>query len=199
MKLARKMKRKAEKSAAKGEEKARTGYEKAKRDVYHATAKEIVMQNVAADEMRDRMTLIFLASAKAKFKLSAKVCDMLRHKMAIHYLCWKDGTVTVDDIRKILLDESGMYGRKGFDVSEYCMPLGKAQDSITLAKMETFNAITAIFMLCLLDGLGYKQKRMKGLYLYVTSIMDEIEKKEITLKDLSDYLKPRKKTVKEVA
>lgn len=118
--------------------------------------------------------------------------------MAIHYLCWKDGTVTIEDIRKILLEESGMYGKPGLDVSEYCMPT-KDVHGVTLAKMKTFNAVTAIFMLCLLDGLGYKQKRMKGLYLYVASIMDEIEKKEITLKDLSGYLKPRKKTVKEVA
>lgn len=198
MKLARKMKRKAEKSAAKGEEKARTGYMKAQKSVYHATAKEIVMSKLAAAEMRDEMSLVFLAAAKMKFKLSANVCSMLRKKMAIHYLCWKDGTVTIEDIRKILLEESGMYGKPGLDVSEYCMPT-KDVHGVTLAKMKTFNAVTAIFMLCLLDGLGYKQKRMKGLYLYVASIMDEIEKKEITLKDLSDYLKSRKKTVKEVA
>lgn len=192
MKLARKMKRKAEKSAAKGEEKARAGYMKAQKSVYHATTKEIVMSKLAAAEMRDEMSLVFLAAAKMKFKLSAKTCEMLRRKMAIHYLCWKDGTVTVSDIRKILLEESGLYGRPGLDVSEYCMPTEDVH-GVVLAKMETFNAITAIFMLCLLDGLGYKKKRMEGLYLYVASIMDDIEKKEITLKDLNDFLKPRRK------
>ena len=121
MRLARKMKRKAEKSATVGELRAVKGFARAKKTVRHATTKEIVRCEKTRKETETASMIIMDVAVNRVFGWGKKNALRLRKKMYTHMECIKRKYVTVAEIEDIIRDELRMDLTKESDVSEWDM------------------------------------------------------------------------------
>ena len=85
MRLARAMKRKAEKSAAVGELRAAKGFARARKTVYHATTEEIVRCKKARKETETASMIIMDVAVNRVFGWGKKNALRLRKKMHTHW------------------------------------------------------------------------------------------------------------------
>lgn len=137
MRLARAMKRKAEKSAAVGELRAVKDYARIKKTVRHATTREVVMCEKARKETETASMIIMDVAVNRVFGIGKKNALRLRKKMNSHMECIKRKYVTVAEIEGIIRDELRMDLTKESNVSEW--------DMLSRVQYETVCEMTAVF------------------------------------------------------
>lgn len=176
MRLARAMKRKAEKSAAVGELRAAKGFARARKTVYHATTEEIVRCKKARKETETASMIIMDVAVNRVFGWGKKNALRLRKKMHTHMECIKRKYVTVAEIEDIIQDELRMDLTKEPDVSEW--------DMLSRVQYETVCEMTAVFLLALHDEFGIGQKRAARVYRVLEKIGDDISTGKVTLDEM---------------
>ena len=176
MRLARAMKRKAEKSAAVGELRAVKGFARAKKTVRHATTKEIVRCNIARKKIETASMIIMDVTVNRVFGWGKKNALRLRKKMYTHMECIKRKYVTVAEIEDIILDELWIDLTKKSDVSEW--------DMLSRVRYETICEMTAVFLLALHDEFGIGQKRAARAYRVLEDLGNDISTGKVTLDEM---------------
>lgn len=176
MRLARKMKRKAEKSAAVGELRAAKGFARAKKTVRHVTTEEIVKREKTRKETETASMIIMDVTVNRVFGWGKKNALRLRKKMHTHMECIKRKYVTVTEIEDIILNELGIDLTKKSDVSEW--------DMLSRVRYETICEMTAVFLLALHDEFGIGQKRAARAYRVLEEISDDISTGKVTLDEM---------------
>lgn len=176
MRLARAMKRKAEKSAAVGELRAAKDYARAKKTVRYAMTKEIVMREKVRKETETASMIIMDVTVNRVFGWGKTYALRLRKKMYTHMECIKRKYVTVAEIEDIIRDELRMDLTKESDVSEW--------DMLSRVQYETVCEMTAVFLLALHDEFGIGQKRAARAYRVLEEIGDDISTGKVTLDEM---------------
>lgn len=176
MRLARAMRRKAEKSAAVGELRAVKGFARAKKTVYHATTEEIVRCKKVRKETETTSMIIMDVAVNRVFGWSKKNALRLRKKMYTHMECIKRKYVTVAEIEGIIRDELRMDLTKESNVSEW--------DILSRVQYETVCEMTAVFLLALRDEFGIGQKRATRAYRVLEKIGNAISTGKVTLDEM---------------
>lgn len=176
MRLARAMKRKAEKSAAVGELRAVKGFARAKKTVYHATTEEIVRCKKVRKETETTSMIIMDVAVNRVFGWGKKNALRLRKKMHTHMECIKQKYVTVAEIEDIVRDELRMDLTKESDVSEW--------DMLPRVQYETVCEMTAVFLLALHDEFGIGQKRAARAYRVLEDLGNDISTGKVTLDEM---------------
>lgn len=176
MRLARAMKRKAEKSAAVGELRAAKEFACVKKTVRHATTKEIVRCEKARKETETTSMIIMDVVVNRVFGWGKKNALRLRKKMYTHMECIKRKYVTVAEIEDIIRDELRMDLTKEPDVSEW--------DMLSRVQYETVCEMTAVFLLALHDEFGIGQKRAARAYRVLEDLGNDISTGKVTLDEM---------------
>lgn len=176
MRLARAMKRKAERSASVGELRAAKCFARAKNTVRHVTTEEIVMCEKTRKETETASMIIMDVAVNRVFGWGKKNALRLRKKMYTHMECIKRKYVTVAEIEDIIRDELGMDLTKESNVSEW--------DMLSRVQYETVCEMTAVFLLALHDEFGIGQKRAARAYRVLEEIGDAISTGRVTLDEM---------------
>lgn len=177
--FAKQMKRKQEKKDNKGVTRSLRRADRADRQVQHAFIRQNVTDTAVRMVTAHDLTIIFFVAAHRCFGFAAKRLKKLAEKMASHMECIQRGFVTVQDIEAILQEEGHM-------VIEH---KGLKKVSHTRAiKWKVTGEMSAAFLISLLDGWGYKKKRLERVYEEAASIAAQLSDKEITIDDLEELL-----------
>ena len=176
MRLARAMKRNAEKSAAVGELRAVKDYARIKKTVRHATTREVVMCEKARKETETASMIIMDVAVNRVFGFGKKNALRLRKKMNSHMECIKRKYVTVAEIEDIIRDELRMDLTKESEVREW--------DMLSRVQYETVCEMTAVFLLALHDEFGIGQKRAARAYRMLEGLGNDISTGKVTLDEM---------------
>lgn len=172
-KMGREQKRRNKHFKALAEYSAKKGAS-ARRQVVHAESRQYIAELRQKAEVISYTLTLFLASVHARFGFGKKRLQKLDDKIFSHYDCIKSKLVTVSDIDKILLEEGK------FDIRKNKLDTNKAH------KIE--DELISCFFIALMDGFGFKSKRLSEAYLAVVNVADAVNNKELSIDDLIQEL-----------
>lgn len=183
--FAKKLRNKQKKHDRKNMEATYKTVDKATKQVAHADSRQAAEDLVNTYEDMNNLTIIYLLSANKVFAFGVKRLLFLRDKISMHIRCVLGRLVTSDDIEKIVLSEAGFKMIKPkFDKTKW---KGLKHHFDIHAK------ITDLIMNCvgisLLDGYGFKGKRIAKIHEYANELCHKLYTKEKTMKDYENELK----------
>lgn len=174
-KMGREQKRRNKHFKALAEYSAKKGAS-ARRQVVHAENRQYIAELRQKAEVISYTLTLLLASVHARFGFGKKRLQKLDDKIFSHYDCIKSKLVTVSDIDKILLEEGK------FDIRK---KINKPDDN-KAHKIE--DELISCFFIALMDGFGFKSKRLSEAYLAVVNVADAVNNKELSIDDLIQEL-----------
>ncbi len=176
MRMARAMRRKAEKSAAIGDLRAVREYKRAKKAVRHATTKEIVtaklIQRKAATEI---MATIIIAMHRT-FGWGEDRLTRLHHKMRVQLECLQGKYVTIEEMEGIIRDEL-----------KWVFQIAKEQNTWELPYRVEYRAVrtmSAALIVSLRDEFGFGYKRARRGYEELRGIWKDIHDGKMDFEDM---------------
>ncbi len=176
MRLARKMKRKAMKSAVVGEQRAVKDVARVKSAVRHATTREIVVkENIRLEAMTNIMVTMDVTVNRA-FGWGRKNILRMRKKMHSQMECIKRKYVTVEELEDIIRDE--------LDIDFRIKPDSADWDMSRRVQYGVVREMSAIFILALRDEFGMGTKRTERAYQVLADIWDDINAGNVTIADM---------------
>ncbi len=176
MRLARKMKRKAMKSAAVGEQRAVKDVARVKSVVSHVTTRELVVkENIRLEAMTNIMVTMDVTVNRA-FGWGRKNILRMRKKMHNEMECIKRKYVTVEELEDIIRNELDIDFRINPDSADWDMPR-RVQYGVV-------REMPAIFIMALRDEFGMGTKRTERAYQVLADIWDDINAGKVTIADM---------------
>lgn len=177
-KIGREQKRKNQKFSAIAEYSRKKG-DSARRQVAHADSRQYVMDMACRAEAIQNILTIFLASMHAKFGFGKKRLEQLDDKIFSYFDCMKRKHVKLSEMEQILRQEAEL------DIHN---DGGKAGEHYRQISEAVRDELSACFLLALLDGFGFKKKRLLAAYSAAGNVASSLKKKELTLDDLKQEL-----------
>lgn len=182
MSFAKKMKRKQDKKLGIVQAKS----EKVRRLVNQRTAQTEVQRYVAEIKVKGEaireFLLIFLAAVRAEYGFGHEKLGRLDDKIFSHFDCIKAKLVTVDDIKMMLNDEA----KFSIDDSE-AIKHAKGNRLLEI-RQAVMQELSACFCIALMDGFGFKEKRLYRAYTAAGNIGRALRNHEATLDDVARTL-----------
>ena len=162
MRLARAMRRKAEKSAAVGDRRAAKTYAKAKKAVRHATTHELVMQAAVRRQAVVEIMATIVVAMHRSFGWSTDRLLRLRKKMRVQMECLKGRYVKLEEMEAIIERDDTWEMRRRV---EY----------------RTVRVMSAVFLIALRDEFGFGQKRAMRAYKELADIWTAVHEGSLTM------------------
>lgn len=174
MRLARAMRRKAERSAAVGELQAVKSYAKAKKAVRHATTREIVMQAMIRKQAAADITTTIMIAVHRTFGWGADRLTRLQKKMRVELECLKGKYVKLEELEEIIRDEL----KWGFNIED-----ASDLDMRHRTEYRTIRVMSAVLLVALRDEFGFGQKRAMRVYEELRNIWKDIHNGKTSIED----------------
>lgn len=144
----------------------------ARRQVVHAESRQYIAELSHKAKVISHTLILLLSATHARFGFGRKRLQKLDDKMFSHYDCIKSKLVAVSDIEKILLNEGRLDIRKKIN-----KPDNKTH--------QIEDELISCFFIALMDGFGFKSKRLSEAYLAVLNVADAVNKNELSMDDLT--------------
>ena len=136
---------------------------KIKRQIAHIESRQYAAELSHKAKVISHTLILLLSATHARFGFGKKRLQKLDDKMFSHYDCIKSKLVTVSDIEKILLNEGRLDNKKH----------------------QIEDELISCFFIALMDGFGFKSKRLSEAYLAVLNVADAVNKNELSMDDLT--------------
>lgn len=172
MRLARAMRRKAEKSAAVGDRRAVKTYAKAKKAVRHATTHELVMQAAVRRQAVVEIMATIVVAMHRSYGWGMDRLLRLRKKMRVQMECLKGRYVKLEEMEAIVEKEL-----------DWDFRLERTDTWETWRKVEyrAVRVMSAVFLIALHDEFGFGQKRAMRAYKELADIWTAIHNGSLTM------------------
>lgn len=183
--FAKKLRNKQKKHDRKNMEAAYRTVDKATKQVVHADSRQVAMDVFGIYEDMNNLAIIYLLSANKVYAFGAKRLRFLRDKIAMHIRCVLGRLVTSDDIEKIVRNEAGFEIIKPeFDKTQW-----KGLEYSFYIHSKTTNLMMNCVGISLLDGYGFKGKRIAKIHRCANELSHKLLTEEKTMKDYENELK----------
>lgn len=176
MGFARARARKERKAISKGEQKAQRAIRASRQNVRGAYAYQMRYDKATRTEAIRNLSACFMLAMNEGYGFGRDRLMLLHDKMQDMLDCITGKYVTVEEIAGYLRDDIGMdIGLAAKD------PRATHQRQIELKAVKE---MSAAFLMALLDGFGFKAKRLGDAYTCVADLSDRVNRKEITYDDI---------------
>lgn len=172
MRLARAMRRKAEKSAAVGDRRAAKTYAKAKKAVRDATTHELVMQAAVRRQAVVEIMATIVVAMHRSFGWSTDRLLRLRKKMRVQMECLKGQYAKLEEMEAIVEKELNW----GFRIER-----DDTWEMRRRVEYRTVRVMSAVFLIALRDEFGFGQKRAMRAYKELADIWTAIHNGSLTM------------------
>lgn len=179
-KIGREQRRKNQKFDAIAEYSRKKG-DSAKRQVMHADSRQYVIDMACRAEAIQNILTIFLASMHAEFGFGKKRLEQLDDKIYSYFNCMKRRYVKLSEMEQILSREADIHLE---DDANRCA----SNEHYRQISKNVSDELSACFLLALLDGFGFKKKRLLAAYSAAANVASSLKKKELKLDDLKQEL-----------
>ena len=176
MRMARAMRRKAEKSAAIGDLRAVREYKRAKKAVCYATTKEIVTAKLIQRKAAAKIMATIIIAMHRQFGWGEDRLMRLHHKMRVQLECLQGKYVTIEEMEGIIRDEL-----------KWVFQIAKESNTWELPYRVEYRAIrtmSATLIVSLRDEFGFGYKRARRGYEELRSIWKDIHDGKMSLEDM---------------
>lgn len=176
MRMARAMRRKAEKSATVGDRRAVKDYNRAKRAVRHATTKEIVTAKLIQRKATTEIMATIIIAMHRTFGWGEDRLTRLHHKMRVQLECLKGKYVTLEEMEGIIRDEL-----------KWAFQIAKESNAWELPYRVEYRAVrtmSAALIVSLRDEFGFGYKRARRGYEELRNIWKDIHDGKTSLEDM---------------
>lgn len=175
MRLARAMRRKAERSAAVGELQAVKSYAKAKKAVRHATTHEIVMQAAVRRQAVVEIMATIVVAMHRSYGWGMDRLLRLRKKMRVQMECLKGQYVKLEEMEKILKNELDW---------EFCIEEKDTWETYRKVEYRAARVMSVVFLVALRDEFGFGEKRADRAYHELADIWTAINAGSLSIEDM---------------
>ncbi len=183
--FAKKLRNKQKKHDRKNMEATYRTVDKATEQVAHADSRQVAMDLASTYEDMSNLTTIYLLSAHKVYGFGAKRLRFLKDKIVMHIRCVLGRLVTSDDIEKIVRNEAGFEIIKPeFDKTKW-----KGLEHRFYIHSKTTDLMMNCVGISLLDGYGFKGKRIAKIHRYANELNHKLFTEEKTMKDYENELK----------